>query len=162
MGSTRHRGRGRTGGVRSGTRRMTGAAAAAAAGALLLVPAIGIGTEPAVAGAAGASPLPTLPQLNQLPLLSSIPDLGALPEIPGITVGPQATVTDPAVGGSFGSPFAEPGVSCPGETEGASATDPYNANAERPHRGSRDQPHGGGHRMQAGGRERRRPAHPQR
>ncbi len=80
-------------------------------------------------------PLPVLPQLNQLPGLSSIPNLGALPEVPGLTVGPQNTVTNPGQGGAFTAPFAEPGVSCPGETEGASATDPFNANANVPTEG---------------------------
>jgi hypothetical protein len=80
-------------------------------------------------GGATPSPLPTLPQLNQLPGLSSLPNLGILfPEVPGLTVGPQDTVTNPAQGGVFSAPFAQPGVSCPGETEGASATDPFNAN----------------------------------
>jgi hypothetical protein len=78
---------------------------------------------------------PTLPQLNQLPGLNQLPDLGALPELPGLTVGPQNTVTDPAQGGSFSAPFVEPGVSCPGETEGASASDPYNSNAGVPTEG---------------------------
>ncbi len=120
--------------MRSGARRWTGTTAGAlTAGMLLLVPALSTGTSSAATRA--SSPLPTLPQVNQLPLVSSIPNLGLLPEVPGVTVGPQNTVTDPAVGGAFGAPFAEPGVSCPGETEGASATDPYDANANVPTEG---------------------------
>jgi hypothetical protein len=84
---------------------------------------------PSITSSSAAPSLPESPQLNQLPGLSSLPNLGALPEVPGLTVGPQNTVTNPAQGGAFSAPFAEPGVSCPGETEGASAVDPYNANA---------------------------------
>jgi hypothetical protein len=68
-------------------------------------------------------------------VLSSIPDLSTLPQLPGLTVGQQNTVTNPATGGVFGAPFVEPGVSCPGETEGASAADPYDANANVPTEG---------------------------
>lgn len=128
MRSTRHGNRNRT--------RVKGAAASVvAAGALLLVPTLSAGTSSADPDPTGASPLPTLPQLNQIPPLSSIPDLSTLPEIPGITVGPQGTVTNPAQGGSFSAPFVQPGVSCPGETEGASATDPYDPNASVPTEG---------------------------
>ena len=107
----------------------------AMATAVLLVPTLATGNASAdlsgtVSGAtdaASTSGLPTLPQLNQLPGLSSLPDLGQFPAIPGLTVGPQNTVTNPAVGGVFSAPFVEPGVSCPGETEGADPSNPYNA-----------------------------------
>jgi hypothetical protein len=111
-----------------------GSVVAAVAGSLLLVPTLDIGNA-AAATPPSSGGRPTLPQLNQLPVLSSIPDLSTLPQLPGLTVGPQNTVTDPATGGVFGAPFVEPGVSCPGETEGASATDPYNANANVPTQG---------------------------
>ena len=74
-----------------------------------------------------SNPLPQLPQLNQLPGLSAIPNLGALPSVPGLTVGPQNTVNNPAQGGVFSAPFVQPGTSCPGETEGADPSNPYNA-----------------------------------
>jgi hypothetical protein len=78
-------------------------------------------------GTIGTLPGP-LPQLNQVPGLSAIPNLGGLPEVPGVTVGPQDTVTNPAVGGVFTAPFVQPGTSCPGETEGADLSNPYDAN----------------------------------
>jgi hypothetical protein len=142
-------GKGNVGARRTGRRHLKKVASVAVgASTLLLVPILvgglsgaGAAASPGTnAGSTGAGlpslpGLPTLPQLNQLPGLSSLPNLGALPELPGLTVGPQNTVTDPAAGGSFSAPFVEPGVSCPGETEGASATDPYNANADVPTEG---------------------------
>ncbi len=65
--------------------------------------------------------LPHLPQISQLPGASAIPDLSTVPGLPGvqgITNNPQNTVTDPAVGGAFSAPFAEPGNNCPFETQG--------------------------------------------
>ncbi len=85
---------------------------------------------PAVADTSNPSPLPTFPQLNQLPGLSSLPNLSGvpgLPSIPGVTVGDQNTVTNPAQGGTFSAPFAQPGTSCPNETEGADPSNPYDA-----------------------------------
>ena len=96
------------------------AAMAFGAGVLLLATAS--------SGVAGGSASPTLPQLNQLPGLNALPNFGALPAVPGLTVGPQNSVTNPAVGGAFGAPFVEPGTSCPGETEGADPANPFNAN----------------------------------
>jgi hypothetical protein len=91
---------------------------------------MGLLSGPALASS-GLPPLPQFPQINQLPLLSGLPNLSSLPglpSIPGITVSDQNTVTDPTQGGVFSAPFAEPGVSCPGETEGADPADPYDAN----------------------------------
>jgi len=125
----------------AGSARVKGAAGAAITAMVLLVPTLAIGNASAdtsttsstsslltgTSGATSTAGLPTLPQLNQLPGLSSLQDLGQLPAVPGLTVGPQDTVTNPAVGGTFSAPFVEPGVSCPGETEGADPSDPYNA-----------------------------------
>jgi len=90
----------------------------------------------AFVGTAGASPHPnpadTSNPINpKLPPLSSfltnVPNLTGIPGLPGIqgitnTIGNE--VTDPAVGGSFSQPFAEPGVNCPNETEGSPAGTP--------------------------------------
>ena len=160
MTAWRARGKGRHGHSRRNGRRGLGAAGivTVVGTALLLVPTMAGGlaganisaTTSSSSGSTGITgsgaglgtpslpslpSLPTLPQLNQLPGLDQLPNLGALPELPGITVGPQTTVTNPAQGGSFSAPFVEPGVSCPGETEGASATDPYSANADVPTEG---------------------------
>jgi len=76
-------------------------------------------------GAASAAPQPPAPpQLGELPGADAIPDLSHAPvQIPGITLN-EPLVTDPAVGGTFGAPFAEPGVSCPRENEGMPANNP--------------------------------------
>ena len=70
--------------------------------------------------------LPGGPQVSSLPGASSVPNLSGAPGAPsvqGLTNGDQHSVTDPAAGGSFGSPFAEPGPACPREAQGATPAD---------------------------------------
>ena len=72
-------------------------------------------------------PGPGVPKISDLPGAGAIPDIsqtpGGGPQVQGATNGPQDTVTDPAVGGAFSSPFAEPGPACPNETNGSNAQD---------------------------------------
>lgn len=71
-----------------------------------------------------AHALPNPPQIGELPGASSIPNLSQAPvQIPGFTLN-EPPVTDPAVGGTFGAPFAQPGTSCPHENEGMPANNP--------------------------------------
>jgi Domain of unknown function (DUF1929) len=99
---------------------------------VLSLAAVGVlaGGQVALAGAHPAHPAkigvpdPKLPQLGELPGLSSLPNLSGVPGAPGIqglTNTEGAAVTNPAVGGSFSAPFAQPGVNCPHETEGSPA-----------------------------------------
>ncbi len=97
-----------------------------------------IGAQIAFAGSAGAAPHiqpagtpnpidPKLPPLSSIPGLSNLPNITGIPGLPGIqgitnTVGDD--VTNPAVGGSFTQPFAEPGVNCPNEAEGSPVNTP--------------------------------------
>ena len=88
----------------------------------------------ATIGAASAAPPepPAGPQLTELPGASSVPDLSHTPvQLPGLTLN-EPPVTDPAVGGSFGQPFAEPGTSCPHENEGMPANNPIAAGNCKP------------------------------
>src|SRR4051794_10303332 len=82
------------------------------------------------------APGPGLPSISDLPGAGAIPNVsqtpGGGPEIQGVTNGPQDTVADPAVGGSFSSPFAEPGPVCPHETNGSPGADTRNDIACKP------------------------------
>lgn len=92
---------------------------------------VGIGTAVVVAqtalsgGAAAANlpvPNPKLPPLSSLPGAGDVPNLSSVPGAPGVqgvTNSGVPAVTNPAVGGSFSQPFAQPGKSCPNETEGS-------------------------------------------
>ena len=69
-----------------------------------------------------AQDLPRPPQVGDLPGASQVPNVSSAPgapAVPGVTNSGEAGPKDPAVGGSFGSPFAQPGPACPHETEGA-------------------------------------------
>jgi hypothetical protein len=69
-------------------------------------------------------PPPPPPQIGELPGADLIPDLSHAPvQVQGLTLN-EPPVTDPAIGGTFGAPFAEPGVSCPRENEGMPANNP--------------------------------------
>ena len=76
----------------------------------------------ALPATAGADNLPKPPQVGDLPGASSIPNVSSVPgspALPGVTNSGLGGPNDPAVGGSFGRPFAQPGPACPHETEGA-------------------------------------------
>lgn len=76
----------------------------------------------AFAPTAAGDDLPKPPQLSDLPGASAVPDVSSVPgvpAVPGVTGSGLPGPTDPAVGGSFGAPFAPPGPACPHETQGA-------------------------------------------
>ena len=76
----------------------------------------------ALPSVAVAQDLPRPPQVGDLPGASQVPDVShapGAPAVPGVVNSGEGGPTDPAVGGRFGSPFAQPGPACPHETEGA-------------------------------------------
>jgi hypothetical protein len=92
---------------------------------------LAIGAAPAAA-ATPLSPLgqlldalPNPPQAGELPGAGTVGDLSSAPGVPqiqGVTNGGAPAVVDPAVGGSYSQPFAEPGPTCRHETEGSTST----------------------------------------
>jgi hypothetical protein len=99
-------------------RRCAGARAIGVAVALTAALAAPAGANPGdpPAPGPGGPQIEDLPGADQVPNLSQVP--GA-PEVQGVTNGAQNGVSDPAVGGVFGTPFAEPGPNCPHETDGS-------------------------------------------
>lgn len=113
---------------------------ALAGAAALSVSVAGVGQAfaagPALPGLPSVPALPAgpnPPQLDQLPGADKVPNLSTVPGapgVPGLTLGDQGSVTNPAVGGRFSAPFAEPGPSCPNETEGSADAAKQGADAK--------------------------------
>lgn len=105
-------------------RRSVVLAIALGSAAVLVSGQAALATSAASGGGGLPVPNPKLPPVSSVPGLSNLPGLTGVPGVPGVqgltnTVG--TGITDPAVGGSFSAPFAEPGQNCPNEAEGSPA-----------------------------------------
>jgi hypothetical protein len=84
-----------------------------------------LGATPTPPGGGLPVPNPKLPPISKiLPPLPNLTGIPGVPGIQGVTNTQGGEVTDPAIGGSFSQPFAEPGPNCPNEAEGSPAGTP--------------------------------------